>query len=90
MTPADLAEEYRRRSLAPNGGAYAIAAGLLTVAEEQGRIATWLKYLGTGDAAGTMGAVESLGVCVKEGLSEVSSARSEAAERLANAIDGIP
>jgi hypothetical protein len=29
-------------------------------------IAMWLKYLGTGDAATTMGAIEHLGVCVKE------------------------
>lgn len=86
----ELAEEYRRRSLEEGGGDYAIAAALLEVAEQQGRVATALKYLGTGDAASTMGAIEFLAVAVREGSKAIASAQTDGAERLADAIDGIP
>lgn len=50
---------------------------LAEVAKAIDRCATHLKYLGVGDAATTMGAIEFLGVSIKEGP-----------ERLAGAIDG--
>lgn len=89
-TVAELVEEYSRRSLASDGAGYAIAAALLVLADKQDRTATWLKHLGTGDAAGTMGAIEFLGTVIAKGLKAVASAQSDGAERLADAIDGLP
>lgn len=45
---------------------FAIAYALLEVAEQQAAIAVHLKYLGTGDAGTTMGAIEYLGVQVEK------------------------
>ena len=81
MTNAELIAEYRHRSLEPMGAAYAQAAALLSQAEELGRIAIWLKYLGTGDAATTMGAIEYLASIAKE--------VADALDRIADAIDRL-
>jgi hypothetical protein len=43
-----------------------IAAALESIADGVGHVATQLKYLGTGDAATTMGAIEYLGTCIKQ------------------------
>lgn len=60
---------------AEDDGQYAIAYALLKVANQ-------LKWLGTGDAAGPMGAIEFLAVRVgeklQEGLSEVAEAVRDA------------
>ena len=57
-----------------DSGGYAIAFALLELAAVQDRIATHLKYLGVGDAATTMGAIEYLATAV---------------EKVARAIDGV-
>jgi hypothetical protein len=44
------------------------------------KIARALRDLGNGDAATLMGALEALGVCIKEGLEAVATAISELAE----------
>ena len=46
-----------------------------------------LKYLGNGDAMTPMGAIEALGLAVKEGLSEVGTALSEVATSLDEIAD---
>jgi hypothetical protein len=60
-------------------------------AERLGEIGTQLKYLGTGDAATTMGAIEFLasriGDAIEEGLSEV--ARKIDFSEIADAIEPV-
>jgi hypothetical protein len=50
--------------MAEKDGLFAIAFALLQLAHAQQSIATHIKYLGTGDAATTMGAIEFLGAHV--------------------------
>jgi hypothetical protein len=69
---AALLAEYQGRSLGANGGAYAVAVAVLALAEAQDRTAEFLKWLGTGDAATTMGAIEAHGAFVREGLKAVA------------------
>lgn len=45
-------------------------------------IATWIKYLGAGQNASQMGAVEFLGVCVKESGEAVAAALHDVAEAI--------
>ena len=52
---------------AEHDGAYAIAYALL-------RVAYQLKYLGNGNAATPMGAIEALGAVHKEGLASIADA----------------
>jgi hypothetical protein len=47
---------------------YAIANAILKLADACQSVATQLKYLGTGDAATTMGAIEYLATEIKKGL----------------------
>ncbi len=54
-----------------------IAKAIVVLASSMDRIATQLKYLGTGDNGSQMGAIEFLAKEVKEGLDSVSSAISE-------------
>lgn len=62
---------------ARNGdGAFAIAYALLELAEAQKNTATQLKFLGTGDAATTMGAIELLASEVKH-VSEAINALAD-------------
>lgn len=81
MTIPELIAEYERRSLEPAGAPYAQAAAMLRQAEELGCIATWLKFLGAGDAASTMGAIEFLATQVKE--------IATALDRIADAVDRL-
>ena len=53
---------------ASSEGEYAIAYAILKLADACQSVATQLKYLGTGDAATTMGAIEYLATEIKEGL----------------------
>jgi len=43
-------------------------------------------YLGNGDAATSMGAIEALGVVHKEGMQEIAEAHREGLESIANAL----
>ncbi len=52
------------------------------MAQAHESLAIHLKYLGTGDAGTTMGAVEFLAVSIKEGCSEVASALNNVAEAI--------
>jgi len=52
----------------------AIADGLFAIADS---ITCSMKWLGNGDAATTMGAIEALGVAIKEGLVELSDSVDE-------------
>jgi hypothetical protein len=72
MSDAQLKDEVRNRVLKDPG--YAIAWALLEVAEQQNRVATQLKYLGTGNAATEMGAVELLAKELKDGLANLAMA----------------
>jgi hypothetical protein len=60
----DLFEAKARKG----DGLFAIAFALLRLADAQRAIATHIKYLGTGDAATTMGAIEFLGAHIGEKL----------------------
>jgi hypothetical protein len=77
----DLLDEFLNASREQEdpraAGAYAIAASNIAVAAEIGRVAFWLKYLGNGDAATPMGAIEALSAHLGEKLDLVASALSE-------------
>jgi len=71
---ADLRDLIEQEARTDSG--YAIAYALLRIAEAQDRTATQLKYLGTGDAASTMGAVELLAMELKgvgQALAEIGN-----------------
>lgn len=68
MSP-DLGEDYEE-SIGVERALFAIAIALNNVALQ-------LKYLGNGDAATTMGAIEAFGVVVKEGFESLVSAISD-------------
>ena len=46
-------------------------------------------YLGNGDAATSMGAIEALGVVHKEGMQEIAEAHREGLESIADALNNI-
>ena len=46
-------------------------------------------YLGNGDAATPMGAIEALGVVHKEGMQEIAEAHREGLESIAEALNNI-
>lgn len=53
---------------------FAIAFALLELVQEQKNMATQIKYLGNGDAATPMGAIEAFGVQFKESLNRLADA----------------
>lgn len=59
------------------------AIGLKGIAVQMQAIGTHLKYIGTGDAGTTMGALEFHGVCVKEAGETIAGAIRELAEAIA-------
>ncbi len=59
------------------------------IAEALGSIAVNLKYLGVGDAATEMGAIEFLAVSVKEGCEAIAASNLEIAEALNNVASAI-
>ena len=46
-------------------------------------------YLGNGDAASSMGAIEHLGVVHKEGMQEIAEVHREGLESIADALNNI-
>jgi hypothetical protein len=46
-------------------------------------------YLGNGDAATSMGAIEALGVVHKEGMQEIAEVHREGLESIADALNNI-
>ena len=46
-------------------------------------------YLGNGDAASSMGAIEHLGVVHKEGMQEIADVHKEGLESIADALNNI-
>jgi len=54
------------------------------IADNLGAIGFWIKHLGNGDAATSMGAIENHAVAVREGLADVA----DAIRGLASAIRG--
>lgn len=46
-------------------------------------------YLGNGDAATSMGAIEALGVVHKEGMREIADVHKEGLESIADALNNI-
>ena len=59
------------------------------IAEALDGIASQLKWLGTGDAATTLGAVEAHAVLLKDELRGLSSSVMEAGEGIAKAIESL-
>jgi len=62
----------------------AVAAGLFAIAAQLQLVAVQLKYLGNGDAATTMGAMEALGMHLGEKLEAAGQAIASAIEMTAN------
>ena len=71
----DIVDEIRR---VPLEGFALLAYAILKLAQEQQNTAFHLKYLGNGDAATSMGAIEAFGMHIGEKL-----------DRLAEAIESI-
>lgn len=69
----DLFEEKARKG----DGQFAIAYALMNLVDAHKSVATHLKYLGNGDAATTMGAIEAFGAHIGEKLEGLTSAISE-------------
>jgi hypothetical protein len=59
-----------------------IAAGLFAIAAQLQAVAVQLKYLGNGDAATTMGAIEALGVHLGEKIQTAGSYVAEAIQSI--------
>ena len=62
----------------------AVAAGLFAIAAQLQLVAVQLKYLGNGDAATTMGAIEALGMHLGEKLEAEGQVIASAIEMTAN------
>jgi hypothetical protein len=65
---------------ASSEGEFAIAYAILKLADACQSVATQLKYLGTGDAGTTMGAVEYLATEVRDGMQSISAEIREGIE----------
>lgn len=68
----------------PNGPA-AVAYAIMLLADEMANVAFWLKYLGTGDAATPMGAIEFLGKTFEDRLAPIG----DALDRIAAALEPL-
>ena len=64
-----------------------IPGALMHIADALGSIATQLKYLGTGDAGTSMGAIEAHAVMVREAFGEVASSIENGLMAIANEVD---
>lgn len=85
MTPeieALLREQIAAKG--PKSGEFAIAAGLLAVASSLSSIAFNIKYLGTGDASTSMGAIEFLAVALEKSIESFGDKIVSAADTLHN------
>lgn len=72
---ADAATQNRSEKAS---GYYAIAYALMALAEAQDATATALKYLGAGDAATSMGAVEYLATQLRNGCRDIAESVTKA------------
>jgi hypothetical protein len=70
MHTHDLFEQKAR----DGDGQFAIAYAILELAEASKNVAIWLKYLGNGDAATTMGAIEAFGDHIGKKLDDLTAA----------------
>ncbi len=61
----------------PYGGAELIAYAIMRLAVAADRLATQVKYLGNGDAATPMGAIEAFGLHIGEKLDAMTDALRE-------------
>jgi hypothetical protein len=82
---------YWNRKAAEGDGQFAIAVALLEVAKSNQAIATWIKYLGTGDAATPMGAIEYLAHHLGSSIESLGNLGSvaDAIGGVADAIDPV-
>lgn len=64
-----------------------IAAGLFAIAAELRSVGVHLKYLGNGDAATTMGAIEALGVHLGEKINDAGNAVAGALSEIAMNVE---
>ncbi|MDP9364208.1 MAG: hypothetical protein M3Q10_08280 [Chloroflexota bacterium] len=67
-----------------------VVDGLFAVARAIDHLANQVKWLGTGDAGTTMGAVEFLAVSVREGMGEVASSLNEGLREMAHSNERYP
>lgn len=65
---------------------FAIAYALLRIADAQESVAVQLKYLGNGDAATTMGAIEAFGMHIGQRIDHLTEVLGNALENLAEAV----
>lgn len=86
---ADLAQDIRDRCGDADPGAILVAAALLILAQAQDRTASQLKWLGTGDAATTMGAIEALTVHLGEKIDLIVMAGLVPATHVFVRIQGV-
>lgn len=79
MTPTQIRNLFEERA-GGGEGLFAIAFALLELASAQESVAIHLKYLGNGDAATTMGAIEAFGKHIGEKLDDLTTAIAEASK----------
>jgi hypothetical protein len=72
--PAYLDLEDHIEEKARGDAGYAIAHALLKLARAQESLADHVKYLGNGDAVGSMGAIEAFGLRIGEKLDALTGA----------------
>ena len=77
MNIQDFFEDKARKG----DGAYAIAYALMELANAQNSTATWIKYLGNGDAASPMGAIEAFGAHLGQKMDALTEVIHEASFR---------
>ncbi len=73
--------DFARERAMAGDGQFAIAYAQAMVAEAGADIAYQVKFLGNGDAASNMGAIEALGKVMLEGMAELSGAIGDLASR---------
>lgn len=84
----DLFEDAARGSGSACGH-YAIAFAILKLAKAQESCAVQLKYLGNGDAATPMGAIEAFGEHMGNKIDSFGAIIGEAVESIGDAIAGL-
>lgn len=74
----EIARQIESVAKALQNLAWSVSDDDVSLADVLSRLASHMKWLGNGDAAGPMGAIEHLAVCIKE-----------AGEHVAMSIDGL-
>lgn len=77
--PQNIEDMFEDKARAGDGQ-FAIAFALMQIAREQKSVATHLKYLGFGNAASDMGALEFLAVAIRDGAEGVAGSLASIAE----------